>query len=148
MQKYAMWQHTKSLAEGIMPKISSEPAKPRLVYTFESSASRDDPMNSSDLGDLRLLTGARTVYAFTDARVAGAVSQTSIYDYRSNDGEQAVFGGPLSSIEFKLVDEDGHKNSDEKALGKLVITGPAVVGGETKVDRFMTMTDFNTLAYA
>ncbi|KAL8840765.1 MAG: hypothetical protein Q9176_003611 [Flavoplaca citrina] len=148
MQKYAMWQHTKSLAEGIMPKMSSEPSKPRLIYTFESSANRDDPLTSSNLGDLRLLTGARTVYAFTDARVAGAISQTSIYDYRSNYGEQAALGGPLSSVEFKLVDEDGHKNSDEKALGKLVVIGPAVVGGETKVDRFMTMTDFNTLAYA
>ncbi|KAL8894487.1 MAG: hypothetical protein Q9192_004283 [Flavoplaca navasiana] len=148
MQKYAMWQHTKSLAEGIMPKTSSEPSKPRLIYTFEGSANRDDPLTLSDLGDLRLLTGARTVCAFTDARVAGAISQTSIYDYRSNGGDRAAFGGPLSCIEFKLVDEDGHKNSDDKALGKLLVTGPAVVGGETKVDRFMTMTDFNTLAYA
>ncbi|KAL8848974.1 MAG: hypothetical protein Q9221_006005 [Calogaya cf. arnoldii] len=148
MQKYAMWQHTKSLAEGIMPKISSEPSKPRLIYTFEDSDNLTDLLTLAELGDLRLLTGARTAYAFTDARVAGAITQTSIYDYRRSDGEPAPFGGPLSSVEFKLVDENGHKNSDEKALGKLIVTGPAVVGGERKVDRFMTMTDFNTLAYA
>ncbi|KAI4265212.1 MAG: hypothetical protein L6R38_009583 [Xanthoria sp. 2 TBL-2021] len=146
LQKYAIWQQTKSLAEGMMRKLSSEP---RLIYTFESSENLADPLTLAELGDLRLLTGARTAYAFTDARVAGAIAQTSIYDYRrSEDAKQAAFGGPLSSVEFKLVDENGHKNSDEKALGKLVVTGPAVVGGETKVDRFMTMTDFNTLAYA
>lgn len=149
LQKYAIWQQTKSLAEGIMPKLSSEHPRPRLIYTFESSDNRADPLTLAELEDLRLLTGARTAYAFTDAKVAGAIAQTSIYDYRrSEDGEQAAFGGPLSSVEFKLVDENGHKNSDEKALGKLVVTGPAVVGGETKVDRFMTVTDFNTLAYA
>lgn len=98
---------------------------------------------------MRLLTNARTTYAFTDAKVAGAIAQTNIYDYRRDEGaEQATFGGPVSSVEIKLVDEDGHKNTDEKRLGKLVVTGPAVAGGETKVDRFMTITDENTLAYA
>lgn len=98
MQKYAIWQHTKSLAEGIMPKIFSEPSKPRLIYTFESSTSRGDPLTLSDLGDLRLLTGARTIYAFTDARIAGAIAQTNIYDYRSTIGGLAAFGAPLSSV--------------------------------------------------
>ncbi|KAL8684912.1 MAG: hypothetical protein Q9224_006068, partial [Gallowayella concinna] len=149
MQKYAMWKQATSLAEGIMPKITGEPAKPRLIYTFEGSKSRIDPLSLAELGDLRLLTGARTAYAFTDAKVAGAITQTSVYDYRRDPAaDYATFGGPVSSVEFKLVDEDGHKNSDEEALGKLVVTGPAVVGGEIKVDRFMTMTDFNTLAYA
>ncbi|KAL8802541.1 MAG: hypothetical protein Q9200_006548 [Gallowayella weberi] len=149
MQKYAMWKQAASLAEGIMPKITGEPAKPRLIYTFEDSENRADPLTLAELGDLRLLTGARTAYAFTDAKVAGAITQTSVYDYRRDPAaDHAAFGGPLSSVEIKLVDEDGHRNSDEKALGKLVVTGPAVVGGEIKVDRFMTMTDFNTLAYA
>ena len=99
---------------------------------------------------MRLLTGARTAYAFTDAKVAGAISQTNIFDYRRDvaGGKQAAFGAPVSSVEFKLVDADGHKNSDEKALGKLVVTGPAVVAGETVVDRFMAVTESNTLAYA
>ena len=149
MRTYAMWQQAKSLAEGIMPKLSGEPPRPRLIYTFESSENKDDPLTLAELGDMRLLTGARSAYAFTDARVAGAIAQTSIYDYRrGKEAEQAAFGGPLSCVDFKLVDDNGHKNSDEKAVGKLVVTGPAVVGGETVVDRIMTMTDFNTLAYA
>ncbi|KAL8945794.1 MAG: hypothetical protein Q9222_007712 [Ikaeria aurantiellina] len=149
MQKYALYKQASSLAQGIMPKVSGEPQKPRLIYTFESSSSAATPLTLAELGDLRLLTGARTVYAFTDAKVAGAVSQTSVYDYRRDpDAEQAAFGAPVASVEYKLVDENGHKNTDEKALGKLVVTGPAVVGGETVVDRFMTMTESNTLAYA
>ncbi|KAL8929564.1 MAG: hypothetical protein Q9208_001233 [Pyrenodesmia sp. 3 TL-2023] len=148
MQKYARWRNAVSLAEGVMPKITGHLPRPRLIYTFEDSGSTASPLTLAELGDMRLLTGARTVYAFTDAKVAGAIAQTSIYDYRRNEGaEQASFGGPVSSIEIKLVDENGNKNSDDKALGKLVVTGPAVAGGETKIDRFMTMTDSHTLAY-
>lgn len=149
MQKYALWRQASSLAEGIMPKIKGDLPRPRLIYTFEDSGSASTSLTLADLGDMRLLTNARTVCAFTDAKVAGAIAQTSIYDYRRDEGaEQATFGAPVSSVEIKLVDENGHKNSDEKALGKLLVTGPAVAGGETKVDRFMMMTDSHTLAYA
>ncbi|KAL8751172.1 MAG: hypothetical protein Q9184_006148 [Pyrenodesmia sp. 2 TL-2023] len=148
MQKYTLWRNAVSLAEGVMPKITGHLPRPRLIYTFEDSSSTASSLTLAELGDMRLLTGARIVYAFTDAKVAGAIAQTSIYDYRRDEGaEQATFGGPVSSVEIKLVDENGNKNSDDKALGKLVVTGPAVAGGETKVDRFMTMTDSHTLAY-
>ncbi|KAL9001783.1 MAG: hypothetical protein Q9188_005257 [Gyalolechia gomerana] len=149
MQKYALWKQAKSLAEGVMPNITGENRRPRLIYTFESSGSVATPLTLAELGDLRLLTGARTAYAFTDARVAGAITQTNIYDYRRDESaEEAAFGGPLSCVEIKLIDADGHKNSDNRALGKLVVSGPAVVGGETIVDRFMTITDSCTLASA
>ncbi|KAL9047481.1 MAG: hypothetical protein Q9206_006746 [Seirophora lacunosa] len=150
LQKYARWRQAASLAEGIMPKIAGEPRKPRLIYTFEDPASAaKEPLTLAELGDMRLLTNARTAYAFTAARVAGAIAQTSVYDYRRDEAaKQAAFGAPVSSVEFKLVDENGHKNSDDLALGKLVVSGPAVAGGETTVDRFMTITESNTLAYA
>ena len=149
MQKYALWRQAKSFAQGTMPKITGDTPKPRLIYTFESSAAVATPLTLAELGDLRLLTGARTVYAFTSPKVAGAIAQTSVYDYRRDEGaEQATFGGPVGSVEIKLVDADGHKNSDDTVLGKLVVSGPAVAGGETVVDRFMTMTDSHTLAYA
>ncbi|KAL8644471.1 MAG: hypothetical protein Q9210_007240 [Variospora velana] len=149
LQKYARWRQAASLAEGIMPKVTGEPPKPRLIYTFEDSGSAATPLTLAELGDMRLLTNARMAYAFTDAKVAGAIAQTSIYDYRRDeDAKQATFGAPVSSVEIKLIDENGHKNSDDLAVGKLVVTGPAVVGGETTVDRFMMMTDSNTLAYA
>ncbi|KAL8638342.1 MAG: hypothetical protein Q9228_004500 [Teloschistes exilis] len=150
MQKYTLWRQASSLAEGIMPKIVGQLSSPRFIYTFEDSANAKAPLTLADLGDLRLLTGARTAYAFTDAKVAGAISQTSIYDYRRDQEaqQQAAFGGPVSAVEVLLVDADGHRNSDEMALGKLVVRGPAVVGGEAVVDRFMTVTECNTLAYA
>lgn len=137
------------LAEGIMPKVTGEPPKPRLIYTFEDSGSAATPLTLAELGDMRLLTNARTVYAFTNSKVAGAIAQTNIYDYRRDEGaKQATFGAPVSSVEIKLIDGNGHKNSDDLAVGKLVVTGPAVVRGQTTVDRYMMMTDSNTLAYA
>lgn len=148
MQKYALWRQSSLLAEGIMPKITGDSPRPRLIYTFEDSGS-GTPLTLAELGDLRLLTGARIVYAFTNPNVAGAIAQTSIYDYRRKEGvEEAAFGGPVSSVEIKLIDADGHKNSDDRAIGKLVVSGPAVAGGEMIVDRFMTMTDSHTLVYA
>ncbi|KAL8932162.1 MAG: hypothetical protein Q9211_006487 [Gyalolechia sp. 1 TL-2023] len=149
MQTYTLWRRAQSLAEGVMPKITDDTRRPRLIYTFERSGSVAPPLTLAELGDLRLLTGARTVYAFTDAKVAGAIAQTNIYDYRRDESRDAsAFGGPLGSVEIKLVDADGHKNSDDKALGKLVVSGPAVAGGETIVDRFMKITDSCTLALA
>ncbi|KAL8963437.1 MAG: hypothetical protein Q9183_005010 [Haloplaca sp. 2 TL-2023] len=150
LQKYKTWNQASSLAEGVMPKIKGHLPSPRLIYTYQDTASATEPLSWAELSYVRLLTGARTVYAFTDAKVAGAISQTNIFDYRRDvaGGKQAAFGAPVSPVEFKLVDADGHRNSDEKALGKLVVTGPAVVAGETVVDRFMTVTESNTLAYA
>ncbi|KAL8932327.1 MAG: hypothetical protein Q9216_006882 [Gyalolechia sp. 2 TL-2023] len=149
MQKFGLWRRTKSLAEGVMPKTTDDTRRPRLIYTFESSGSMAAPLTLAELGDLRLLSGARTAYAFTDAQVAGAITQTNIYDYRRDEtGEEASFGAPLSCVEIKLIDAAGHKNSDDRALGKLVVSGPAVAGGETIVDRFMTVTDSFTLASA
>ena len=60
----------------------------------------------------------------------------------------ADFGPPVSSVEIKLKDAAEGINSDEKALGELVVSGPAVVGGEKVVNQIMTMTERNTLAYA
>ena len=60
----------------------------------------------------------------------------------------ADFGPPVSAVEIKLRDAKGGVNSDERALGELVVKGPAVVGGEGVVGLIMTMTERNTLAYA
>ena len=84
------------------------------------------------------------MYAFPDSQVAGAVCQTNMLDYQDS---VADFGPPLSSVEIRLRDAPEGKNSDEKALGELVVGGPAVVGGEKVVNQIMTMTERNTLAY-
>ncbi|KAL9594538.1 MAG: hypothetical protein Q9219_006979 [cf. Caloplaca sp. 3 TL-2023] len=149
MQRYSLWRYSTSLAAGIMPKVTGTAGKLRLIYVSETSRSLTRPLTFAEVGDMRVMTGARIAYAFTDPKVAGAVAQTNVYDYQVNEGpKEATFGGPLSSVEIKMVDANGHKNSDDIALGKLVVSGPAVAGGETVVDRFMTMTDSYTLAYA
>ena len=102
-------------------------------------------LNPQELFMLKVYSGARTIYAFTDSQVAGAIAQTNMLDYQNT---VADFGPPLSSVEIKLRDAPDGKNSDDKALGELVVNGPAVVGGEKVVSQIMTMTDRNTLAYA
>lgn len=98
-----------------------------------------------ELFKLKVCSGARVIYAFTDSQVAGAICQTNMLDYQ-NKGDN--FGAPLSSVEIKLRDAEDGKNSDDKPLGELVVSGPAVIGGEKVVNHIMTMTDRNTLAYA
>ena len=102
-------------------------------------------LDPAELFKLKVYSGARTIYAFTDAQVAGAITQTNMLDYQSTSAD---FGPPLSSVEIKLRDAEGGRNSDDKALGELVVSGPAVVGGETVVHHIMTMTDRSALAYA
>ncbi|KAL9606959.1 MAG: hypothetical protein Q9167_008078 [Letrouitia subvulpina] len=147
VQRYRHWQQARSLATGVMPP-TIDPSKPRLIYTFEQSSNPSAQLLSSkEMGDMRVLTGARMVYAFTDPRVAGAISQSNIFDYRIQ--EEAHFGVPLSCVEVKLVDAEEGKNSDEKAVGALVVTGPAVAGGgEVRLEKVMAVTEENTLAYA
>ena len=128
-----------------MPKPSGLTNTPRLIYTYEKAGSSTLRLDPEDLFKLRIYSGARTVYAFTDAQVAGAVCQTNPLDYQTAISD---FGPPLSSVEIKLRDAPGGENSDEKALGELVVCGPAVVGGEKVVNQIMTVTDRYTLAYA
>ncbi|KAK4696456.1 hypothetical protein P7C71_g1472, partial [Lecanoromycetidae sp. Uapishka_2] len=140
------WWKSRSLAAGVMPKASAT-GSPRLVYTYDSSTASTVPLNPTELFNLRLFTGARIVYAFTDSRVAGAVSQTNALDYAKRNGESGHFGPPLSCVELKLKDTGDRKSEGAKALGQLVVSGPAVVGGEVVCGQIMMMTDENTLAY-
>lgn len=119
---------------------------PRLIYTYDKAGASTVQLDPEELFKLKIYSGARTVYAFTDSQVAGAICQTNMLDYQT---ALADFGPPLSSVEIMLRDAADGKNSDDKALGELVVSGPAVVGGGQKVvNQIMTMTDRNTLAYA
>ena len=102
-------------------------------------------LDPQELFKVKACSGARIIYAFTDSQVAGAISQTNMLDYQKTSAD---FGAPLSSVEIKLRDAEDGKNSDDKPLGELVVSGPAVIGGEKVVNHIMTMTDRNTLAYA
>lgn len=140
------WRKARTLNAGTMPKASGLTHTPRLIYTYDKAGVSTATLNPEELFKLKVYSGARIIYAFTDAQVAGAISQTNMLDYQDKSAE---FGPPLSSVEIKLRDAgDGCKNSDDKPLGKLVVSGPAVLGGQKDVYQTMTMTDRNTLAYA
>lgn len=102
------------------------------------------------MSDLRIYTQARVVYALTAARVAGAVAQTNIYDYRvenTHSSKHGHFGVPLSSVEVKVRDTPNHKTTEEQASGELVVSGSSVAGGEASLGFNATFRDDHTLAY-
>lgn len=111
--------HVRTLDTGRMPRSSSTgptPGKLRLLFVSERAGAACPPLSSADLADLRVLTGARVVYALTAARVAGAVASTNVFDYRREmapSGRYSHFGAPMSSLEAKLVDTAAHKTTEE-----------------------------------
>ena len=143
--QFNQWRRAKTLKAGTMPKASNLTHTPRLIYTHDKAGASTVKLDADELFKLKIYSGARIIYAFTDAQVAGAISQTNMLDYQLPNAE---FGPPLSSVEIKLRDAADGKNSDDKPLGELVVSGPAVIGGEKVVNVIMTMTDRNTLAYA
>ena len=143
--QFNQWRKTSTLKAGVMPKSSGLTNTPRLIYTYDKAGSSMTKLDPEELFKLKVYSGARTIYAFTDYQVAGAISQTNMLDYQNTSAD---FGPPLSCVEIKLRDAADGKNSDDKALGELVVSGPAVVGREKVVNQIMTMTDRNTLARA
>ena len=114
--------------------VGTTPGKLRLLFVSERAGQNTPPLTSTDLNDLRIYTNARVVYALTAAKVAGAVAQTNVYDYREGvtpDSKHSHFGVPVASVEIKLKDTPSHQTSDERITGEIVVSGPAVAGGET-----------------
>lgn len=135
--------------DGLKPAIGT-PGKLRLVFVSEQAAGNSPPLSSLALNDLRIFTGARVVYALTAAKVAGAVTQTSLYDYRVDSkepGKYSHFGAPISSVEVLLKDTKHRKITDEEVQGEVVARGPAVVGGEASLGIIGRINEDNTLAY-
>jgi hypothetical protein len=137
--KAVHWSQTRSLTQdGVMPvasmftrmndsmrpAISTTPGKLRVVFVSEQAGGDSPALSSLDLSDLRIFTGARVVYALTTAKVAGAVAQTSFYDYRvfNDAGKHCHFGPPLSSVEVLLRDTKDHKTTDDLAVGEVGLT--------------------------
>jgi hypothetical protein len=68
-------------------------------------------LDGKALDELRVELGVRIGYALTDGRVAGAVAQTNIADFRNKKGLVCV-GPPLGSVEvFLKGDEAAMKGS-------------------------------------
>lgn len=89
------------------------------------------------------------MYALTAARVAGAVAQTNMYDYRIGGlaSKHSHFGVPLSSVEVKVKDTPTLKTTEEQAVGELIVTGSSVAGGEAALGFNAKFREDHTLAY-
>ncbi|OBT67465.1 hypothetical protein VE03_03062 [Pseudogymnoascus sp. 23342-1-I1] len=138
------------LNDGLKPAIGTTPGKLRLVFVSERAGGNSPPLSALALNDLRIFTGARVVYALTAPKVAGAVTQTSFYDYRvdpKEPGQYSHFGAPVSSVEVFLKDTKHRKVTDEEIQGEVVARGPAVVGGEASLGIVGRINEDNTLAY-
>ncbi|KAA6413548.1 MAG: hypothetical protein FRX48_03294 [Lasallia pustulata] len=150
VQKIKQLFQARELASGTMPVSKGGMTHSlRLIYVSERVGADSMPLNSRQLFDLKLWTGARIVYALTAAKVAGAVAQTNACDYRRSAGDvYSHFGPPLSCLEVKLVGSRTREISDDgNPIGTIFVSGPAVIGGSATLDVEATITDDNTLAY-
>lgn len=106
-----------SLVGGVRPIAGAQPGKLRLVYAAERAGAGTPPLSSALLSDLRVYLGARVVYALAAAKVAGAVAQTSFYDYRVD--KTSHFGAPLTCAEVLLRDSGVYKTTDHEIKGEV-----------------------------
>lgn len=119
----------------LAPK-STTPKSLRLVFISERAGhSACPPLSEAELQDLRIYLQARTAYALTVPRVAGAVTTTSPYDYRIPESgarrtPHSHFGIPLSCLELKLVDSGNHRTTDQRPEGEVIVFGPSVAGAK------------------
>lgn len=116
---HAVSNFLSAFAAGARPYIGTTPGKLRLVYVAERIGGDTPLLSSQVLSDLRVYTGARVVYALTAARVAGAVTQTALFDYRVTSGVTTHFGVPASSVEIYLKDMGVHKTTDDIIQGEV-----------------------------
>jgi hypothetical protein len=107
--------------DSLRPVIGITPGKLRLIYVAEQAGVDGTPLSAETLSDLRIYTGARIIYALTAAKVAGAVTQTGLYDYRLDNGPEKYshFGAPVTSCEIFFKDTVQHKTTDEVSAGEV-----------------------------
>ncbi|CZT43190.1 uncharacterized protein RSE6_03188 [Rhynchosporium secalis] len=134
--------------DSLRPALGNTPGKLRLIYVSEPAGVKSTPLSSQMLSDLRIYTGARIIYALTSAKVAGAVTQTGLYDYRvgSDPETQSHFGAPVTSIELFFRDSKLYKTTDTASAGDIFVRGPAVVGGEAPLGISGKIREDHTLA--
>lgn len=150
LKALAHYVETRALSSGRLPtdslfsrinaptraSVGTTPGKLRLLFVSERVGHNTPPLSSTDLSDLRVYLNARVIYALTAAKVAGAVAQGNVYDYRRGltaSNKHSHFGVPVSSVELKLKDNASHKNTDDQVVGEIVVTGPSVAGGQANL---------------
>jgi len=117
--------------DSLRPVIGTTPGKLRLVFVSQQAGANSTPLSAEMLSDLRIYLGARIIYALTAPKVAGAVTQTALYDYRVDNTERwSHFGVPVTSVEIFFKDTKEHKTTDQETAGEVIAKGPAVIDGE------------------
>jgi hypothetical protein len=157
-----------SINDSLRPSIGSTPGKLRIVFSSCQLNSQSTPiLDTVTLNDLRIFLGTRVVYALCSPKVAGAVTQTSFYDYRHLPelwGKGTHFGVPITSLELWVKDTEGYKVTDEKMEGEvsrfwndlvesranltmqICVRGPAVVGYEQELGVYGRINEDHTLS--
>lgn len=130
----ARWFDVRKLDAGVMPSHGmfsqvanigpmAELSLDKLRLLCISHRADADPnvrLTSGQLTDLKIFTGARVVYALTGPGVAGAVSQTNVFDYRRYQG-QNHFGAPLSSVEIVLTGVSEDKENEGQVCDTVIM---------------------------
>ncbi|KAF2864583.1 hypothetical protein K470DRAFT_254214 [Piedraia hortae CBS 480.64] len=135
------------ITKALVPSSSATltpPGRLRLILT-SSRIGTSPILTSAMLSDLRILTRARICDALTAPKVAGAVAQTHVFDYRREENK-VHFGIPLSSVEIKLVSKHDEDVEGSQPRGEIVVTGPAVSGKSVQLPIQGTITAQGTLA--
>ena len=128
----ARWFQVRNLDAGVMPSqnIFSQLAKigptaelsldrlRLLCISHRFDADKDVRLTSEQLTDFRIFTGARIAYALTGPGIAGAITQTNIFDYRRVNGP-SHFGAPLSSAEVILTEFPEDAGLEKAVVGKV-----------------------------
>ncbi|KAL1304144.1 hypothetical protein AAFC00_000571 [Neodothiora populina] len=129
--------------------IGNSPGKLRLIFASAKIGAKSTALTTATLSDLRIITRSRICYALTAPTVAGAISQTNLYDYRTDGRSDTHFGALLSSVEVKLTDKDDRNiEGGGSPKGEIVVMGPAICGGETKLGVRCNFRQDCTLGYA
>ncbi|KAF3934872.1 hypothetical protein ABW19_dt0203186 [Dactylella cylindrospora] len=104
----------------------------RLIYVADNPAEGTHPITCNMLNNLRSVLYAKVIYAFTyPPAAAGAITQTTVYDYRpgadTKTFKETQIGPPLSSLEVKTRNA-GEYTADhpDGPMGEIVVAGPAV----------------------
>lgn len=162
LQRFGKYTQEQTVAAGRMPtdgilfKLlapksgSTEPGKLRLILTSDRIGAGSPPLTSTMLSDLRIFTRSRIIYALTASKVAGAIAQTNVFDYRREDGMMhSHFGVPLSCVEVKFINAANEAVlGSPEPQGQLFVAGPSVVGGKVTLDFHAKMREDGCVAYA
>lgn len=126
--------------DSLRPILGSTPGKLRVIFVPEISTEGSTPLTSQMISDLRIFTGARIIYALTSPKVAGAVTQTGMYDYRvTTEDRYSHFGAPVTSVEVFFRDTKELRTTDEVSEGEvslpISLLCKMIIGGLLMLDR-------------